>query len=90
MLEWSKRWPSPSIDDAETWDDIVQNRLLFFQKIQSAFNRCLKPEEEYEGRKLASQLDEERAHVYFIASRGLMKQGSYEAAKVRFFSTHLI
>ena len=83
MLEWSKRWPSPSIDDAETWDDVVQNRLLFFQKIQSAYNRCLTKGEEYEGGKLASQLDEQRAHVYFAASKGLMKQGSYEAAKVK-------
>ena len=85
MLEWSKRWPSPSMDDAEAWDDIVQNRLLFFQKFQSAFNRCLKKGEEYEGSELASQLDEQRAHIYFAASRGLMKQGNYEAAKVRRF-----
>lgn len=71
------------MDNAEAWDDIVQNRLLFYQKLQSAFNRRLDKGKEEEGVTFACQLDDERAHVYYAASKGLMKQGSFQAAKVR-------
>lgn len=82
LSEWRTRWPSTTMDDVEAWDDIVQNRLLFFQKLQSSFNKRLEKENEDDGRKFAFQLDEERASVYYEASRGLMKRGSYDAAKV--------
>ncbi|KAI5080746.1 hypothetical protein GOP47_0003929 [Adiantum capillus-veneris] len=81
MSEWRDRWPSSAMDDAEAWDDIVQNRLLFYQKMQSAFNHRLEKGKEEEGVNFAHQLDDERAHVYYAASKGLMKQGSFEAAK---------
>ncbi|KAH6557334.1 hypothetical protein KP509_1Z120700 [Ceratopteris richardii] len=81
MLEWRNRWPSPTMDDAEAWDDVVQNRLLFFQKLQSVFNSHLQRQNEEEGIEFARWLDGERAHLYYTASKGLVKQGSFEAAK---------
>ncbi|MCO5603923.1 hypothetical protein L7F22_058079 [Adiantum nelumboides] len=81
MSEWRNRWPSPAMDDAEAWDDIVQNRLLFYQKMQSVFNHQLEKGKEEEGVNFAHQLDNERAHAYYAASNGLMKQGNFEAAK---------
>eukprot|EP01018_Ginkgo_biloba_P019264 Gb_14393 [translate_table: standard] len=81
LAAWRNRWPTAEFDDVEAWDDIVQKRLMYFQKSQSLVRKKLGEGYEEFGRQLAAELDSERAHIFYQASRGLMMQGAYDAAQ---------
>lgn len=78
---WRRRWPAPEFDDVEAWDDIVQNRLIYFQKFQGLLRKQLGAADEDVGKRLLADLDSERADIFYQASRGMMRQGAYDAAQ---------
>ncbi|KAH9308159.1 hypothetical protein KI387_036070 [Taxus chinensis] len=79
LAMWQNRWPTPEFDDVEAWDDIVQNRLVYIQKYQGHVRKH-EADEKFSG-QLAADLDSERAYTFFQAAKGLMRQGSYDAAQ---------
>lgn len=86
LLEgWQKRWPSPEFDDVEAWDDIAQNRLLFFNEIEAVINQQLQKNSNFEDTKtsIVSQLDAQRAHLYLEVANGLIKHGAYDVSQVK-------
>ncbi|KAL2645175.1 hypothetical protein R1flu_012762 [Riccia fluitans] len=84
IIEWRHRWPSSKLDGVEAWDDIVQNRLVFFLKFQGLVNTLVSTESQHveaTPKALASKLEKERAHIFHEAARGLTKVGAYDAAQ---------
>ncbi|XP_002965996.2 DNA-dependent protein kinase catalytic subunit [Selaginella moellendorffii] len=81
LSKWRQRWPSTKRDDVEAWDDILQNRLVFLQKLQGLFNTTPEAKADQARQNFTKQLDEERAFGFLQASRGVMKQGAYCVAQ---------
>ncbi|KAL3698516.1 hypothetical protein R1sor_012592 [Riccia sorocarpa] len=90
IIEWRHRWPSSKMDGVEAWDDIVQNRLVFFHKFQGLVNTLVSTgSRSMDGQDgidstpeaLASKLERERAHIFHEAARGLTRVGAYNAAQ---------
>jgi hypothetical protein len=84
VQEWQERWPSSQLDDVEAWDDIVQNRLIFFQKFQDTqVQTGTNATQGGDGGKISvAKLSSERSLLYFKAAHGLMKQKAYTVAEV--------
>lgn len=83
LQEWRHRWPSSREDGVEVWDDIVQNRLVFFHKFQGLVNNQSNSGKDDIQTTFATKLDEERAHIFSQAASSLTKQGAYSVAEVR-------
>jgi hypothetical protein len=86
LLEgWQKRWPSSEFDDVEAWDDIAQNRLLFFNEIQAVITQQLQKNSNFEDGKtsIVSRLDAQRADLYLEVANGLIKHGAYDVSQVK-------
>lgn len=81
---WHKRWPSPEFDDVEAWDDVAQNRLMFFNHIQELLNQ--QPQgirtDEGSGDSVSSLLNAERAHLYIEVANGLRACGAFHSSQV--------
>jgi hypothetical protein len=84
VQEWQERWPSSQLDDVEAWDDIVQNRLIFFQKFQDTqVQTGTNGTQGGDGGKISvAKLSAERSLLYFKAAHGLMKQKAYTVEEV--------
>ncbi|KAG0609962.1 hypothetical protein M758_7G027900 [Ceratodon purpureus] len=80
---WHKRWPSPEFDDVEAWDDVAQNRLIFFNHIQEHFSQQLVRirTDEGGGNSVISQLNLARANLYIEAANGLTACGAFHVSK---------
>ncbi|CAM6110405.1 unnamed protein product [Calypogeia fissa] len=81
LQEWRHRWPSSRDDGVEVWEDIIQSRLVFFNKFQGLVNKQLKSELDDVQSTFASKLEEERAHIFRQAAGSLTKQGAYSVAE---------
>lgn len=81
---WHTRWPSCEFDDVEAWDDVAQNRLLFFNHIQEHLNQQVQGIRTHEdgSNSVVSLLQAERAHLYIEVANGLMACGAFRASQV--------
>ncbi|KAJ7526251.1 hypothetical protein O6H91_17G090200 [Diphasiastrum complanatum] len=88
LCEWRLRWPSPELDDVKAWDDILQNRLIFFHKVQSVVNQQADKRSMVNQSCVSNLLDVERSFSFHESAKGAMKHGSYDVAQ-NYMNEHL-